>query len=343
MRDSDWGAVNLVDLVDGTTAGFLVKPEFLEGSNTYNLVDRLPNIKRLKVHGFSDPFGTMRLRTLNQLTDLESLEMADVTFGEAADLLEFLSPMVQLKQPVISSLYLDLAKNARAVAGLHDATDPVPKALQSHSVTFNKRNVIYLVMWLLGGTFDLTGLTDLGLTTVGPRIKKLQFCIPLHLQGTVLKSMAPAFKAFSYFKQLAIVEFRTTLDRERNLSLDLKSIVPLTAHNTFPNLWKIQVSVRLFSVDHGDYSSVWSDFDAHFSGPNFPHLREFVICGTFLDEDDVVDDLVLADISSMIRKCMPTLASRGYLKFERKFAVVPEWFAMFRQSLLEPVSEYESF
>ncbi|KAK0451586.1 hypothetical protein EV421DRAFT_1771690 [Armillaria borealis] len=181
---------------------FSEHPQFLEGPNTYNLFRRLPNIKRLKVYDFSY-FREAQLRTLklSQLTgELESLEMSDVAF-DVEGLLGFLSPMVHLKQLTISSLRLAYYRDyARAAVILHDTVDPVPKALQSLNVTFCDSTLSCIVMWLLGGTFDLGGLTDLAVSwnhvslmdrsellvptksflgTVGPRIKKLQFCIPL--------------------------------------------------------------------------------------------------------------------------------------------------------------------
>ncbi len=93
---------------DGNT-GFPDHPKCLEGPNTYNLVRLLPNIKRLNVYGFYYPFREAQLRTLNllsQLARLKSSEMSDVVF-DVEELLAFLSPMVHLKQLIISFLFLD--------------------------------------------------------------------------------------------------------------------------------------------------------------------------------------------------------------------------------------------
>ncbi|KAK0205234.1 hypothetical protein DFS33DRAFT_1428067 [Desarmillaria ectypa] len=142
--------------------------------------------------------------TLSYLTSVESSEVSHVVFEEEKDLLGFFSPMVQLKQLSVSSLYFDCSSADYATAAqiLRGAVDPVPKSLQSLNVTFNDATLVCIVMWLLGGTFDLSGITDLAvswnhiliedqshlldptktfLSTVGPGIKKLQFCILLHL------------------------------------------------------------------------------------------------------------------------------------------------------------------
>ncbi|PBK76179.1 hypothetical protein ARMSODRAFT_950582 [Armillaria solidipes] len=335
MWGSDWEDTN----------GFPDHPQFLEGSNTYDVVRRLPDIKRLKVCGFSYPFGETLLRTLklSQLMGSESLELYDVVF-DVEELLGFLSPMVQLKQLIISFLHLNYSVDyARAAVILHDTVDPVPKALRSLNVTFDDTNLSCTVMWLLGGTFDLGGLTDLAVSwnhfslkdqaellgptklflgAVGPKIKQLQFCIPLHrskrhdeLKDTCLLGFLISSQALSHFKQLEVVEFKAPL--ERSYPSYLSMIVLLTSRTTFPNLRRIEVSVRFFSGkdDSCECLSVWSDLDAHFSSTNFPRLR-FVTIGMFLDCDAADDDLVLTDISSMIKKRMPVLASRGCLKFQ---------------------------
>ncbi len=60
-------------------------------------------------------------------------------------------------------------------------------------------------------------------------------------------------QTLSGFKQLKVVEFNAPL--ERSYPSYLSTIVLLTARTTFPNLRKIQVSVRFFSGKDDCYAS----------------------------------------------------------------------------------------
>ncbi len=83
MWGGNWGGADVVTLIGD-------QPPFLEGPATWELLRRLPNIKYLKIHDFYLS-SEREIEVLCHFMLLEWLEMYEIVFNEAADLLDLIA------------------------------------------------------------------------------------------------------------------------------------------------------------------------------------------------------------------------------------------------------------
>ncbi len=148
----NWGRVDVVE-----------QPPFLEGPATVELLRRLPNIKYLKMNDFFLP-SEREIEVLCHFTRLEWLEMYEVMFNAAADLLDLMSQLVNLKVLRIADMEIRSHTSEDLIGPtLHDFVDVVPKRLRNLKLQ-DPTESLYIFSWLSGGVFDLNDLTDLTLS-----------------------------------------------------------------------------------------------------------------------------------------------------------------------------------
>ncbi|PBK86952.1 hypothetical protein ARMGADRAFT_472746 [Armillaria gallica] len=129
------------------------------------LIRQLPNVKSLKVHGFLS-LKKATIEVLCHFLRLESLEICNVPFEQPGDLLGFTSQMVDLKNLTIGNIRIggfhqDQSRRIGSVLRSH--VDAVAKRLRSLNLQ-DVTQSLYILSWLSGSAFDLSGLTELSLS-----------------------------------------------------------------------------------------------------------------------------------------------------------------------------------
>ncbi|KAK0195870.1 hypothetical protein F5146DRAFT_308495 [Armillaria mellea] len=191
--------------------------------------------------------------------------MDDTEFDAAADLLNLMSQMVNLKVLYITNLEIrgNTTENPTSSI-LHDHVDAVPKWLRSLKLEESARS-LYIFSWLSGGVFDLSDLTDLALSwryfiyrpspplscyivpsisIVGSRIKHLRLNIETMEDDWYVNRFLEHFistRALSSFTALETLN----IDLNWFIQKDARHIVdiePLLHHLTLPWLRKVCAS-----------------------------------------------------------------------------------------------------
>ncbi|PBK74044.1 hypothetical protein ARMSODRAFT_1014365 [Armillaria solidipes] len=327
-------------------ADVVEQPPFLEGPATVELLRRLPNIKYLKMSDFFLP-SEREIEVLCHFTRLEWLEMHEVMFNAAADLLNLMSQLVNLKVLRIVDMEIRSHTSEDLIGPtLHDFVDVVPKRLRNLKL-HDPTTSLYIFSWLSGGAFDLSDLTDLTLSWESFR-KNHPPSDERELYANHMLEHFISTRALSSFMALETLNVDPINRFNQNDARRLVDIERLLHHLTFPCLRKICVTMRFTLNTVDDLPSykklpVWTNLDGLLASTNFPSLRQLLLlievksihwdAHRFEDSDDEapsVDILPLVargpwpehpptvdDIAAMIAEQMPTLASRGCLTIHR--------------------------
>ncbi len=138
----------------------------LDDPATLELIRQLLNVKSLKVHDLCS-LTKAAIGVLCHFSRLESLEICNVPFEQPEDLLGFTSQMVDLNNITIGNIRIggfhqDQSRRIESVLRGH--VDAVPKRLRSLNLQ-DVTQSLYILSWLSGSDFDLSGLNELRLSS----------------------------------------------------------------------------------------------------------------------------------------------------------------------------------